>query len=122
MCNRTCAGELLVNGVQLGNVFIGVQPALGVEGDPMRLLFEKDLTPHPQYAAFYRQFLQHDFGADAVVHFGMHGTGAGTPALTPAATVSLHQSSHLTGLVGASQPCIMQLCCYRCRGQRRFVT
>ena len=42
------AGELLVNGLQLGNVFIGVQPALGVEGDPMRLLFEKDLTPHPQ--------------------------------------------------------------------------
>ncbi len=29
---------------------IGVQPALGVEGDPMRLLFERDLTPHPQYA------------------------------------------------------------------------
>lgn len=24
------------------------QPLLGVEGDPMRLLFERDLTPHPQ--------------------------------------------------------------------------
>ena len=23
-------------------------------GDPMRLLFERDLTPHPQYAAFYK--------------------------------------------------------------------
>lgn len=31
-----------------------LQPLLGVEGDPMRLLFERDLTPHPQYAAFYR--------------------------------------------------------------------
>lgn len=40
--------------LQLGNVFIGVQPVLGVEGDPMRLLFERDLTPHPQYAAFYK--------------------------------------------------------------------
>jgi len=39
-----------VSGLQLGNVWIGVQPALGVEGDPMRLLFERDLTPHPQYA------------------------------------------------------------------------
>ena len=39
-----------VAGVRVGNVFIGVQPALGVEGDPMRLLFERDLTPHPQYA------------------------------------------------------------------------
>ena len=40
----------MVGGVQLGNVWIGVQPALGLEGDPMRLLFERDLTPHPQYA------------------------------------------------------------------------
>lgn len=39
-----------MGGVQLGNVWIGVQPALGLEGDPMRLLFERDLTPHPQYA------------------------------------------------------------------------
>lgn len=33
----------------------------------------RDLTPHPQYAAFYK-WLQQDFQADAVVHFGMHGT------------------------------------------------
>jgi hypothetical protein len=50
------------------------QPLLGVEGDPMRLLFERDLTPHPQYAAFYK-WMQQDFAADAVLHFGMHGTG-----------------------------------------------
>ena len=59
--------------MQLGNVWIGVQPALGVEGDPMRLLFDRDLTPHPQYAAFYH-WLERTFAADAVVHFGMHGT------------------------------------------------
>jgi magnesium chelatase subunit H len=39
----------------------------------MRLMFERDLTPHPQYAAFY-QWLQHEFQADAAIHFGMHGT------------------------------------------------
>lgn len=39
----------------------------------MRLLFDRDLTPHPQYAAFYRH-LTHTFDADALVHFGMHGT------------------------------------------------
>jgi len=38
----------------------------------MRLMFERDLTPPSQYA-FY-QWLQHGFQADAVVHFGMHGT------------------------------------------------
>jgi len=37
------------------------------------LMFEKDLTPHPQYAAFYN-WLQKEFKADAIVHFGMHGT------------------------------------------------
>jgi len=47
-------GDSVVTGLQFGNVFIGVQPLLGVEGDPMRLLFERDLTPHPQYAAFYK--------------------------------------------------------------------
>jgi len=54
----------------LGNVWIGVQPPLGIPGDPMRLMFERDLTS--QYA-FY-QWLQHGFQADAVVHFGIHGT------------------------------------------------
>jgi hypothetical protein len=39
----------------------------------MRLLFDRDLTPHPQYAAFYN-FLATEFDADALVHFGMHGT------------------------------------------------
>lgn len=70
---KTLGDELVWGGVQLGNVWIGVQPPLGISGDPMRLMFERDLTPHPQYAAFYK-WLQNDFGADAIVHFGMHGT------------------------------------------------
>lgn len=57
-------GELVVGGLQLGNVFLGVQPLLGLEGDPMRLMFERDLTPHPQYAAFYEWIkADHGFGA-----------------------------------------------------------
>ena len=67
------AGDLIISGLRFGNVFVGVQPALGIEGDPMRLLFQRDLTPHPQYVAFYK-WLQTGFSADAVVHFGMHGT------------------------------------------------
>ncbi|MEA5508654.1 magnesium chelatase subunit H [Crocosphaera sp. UHCC 0190] len=70
---KTYGDEFQIGGIQLGNVWIGVQPPLGISGDPMRLMFEKDLTPHPQYAAFYK-WLQNDFCADAVVHFGMHGT------------------------------------------------
>ncbi|MFN6340487.1 MAG: cobaltochelatase subunit CobN [Cyanobacteriota bacterium] len=70
---RTLAGRCLLGGVRLGNVWIGVQPPLGVAGDPMRLMYERDLTPHPQYAAFYG-WLRHGFQADVVLHFGMHGT------------------------------------------------
>ncbi|QZZ18612.1 magnesium chelatase subunit H [Leptothermofonsia sichuanensis E412] len=70
---KTLGDEFLLGGVQLGNIWIGVQPPLGIAGDPMRLMFERDLTPHPQYAAFY-QWLQKEFRAHAVVHFGMHGT------------------------------------------------
>jgi magnesium chelatase subunit H len=70
---KTLGDDFLLGGIQLGNVWIGVQPPLGISGDPMRLMFERDLTPHPQYAAFY-QWLQKDFQADAIVHFGMHGT------------------------------------------------
>jgi hypothetical protein len=57
----------------VGNLWIGVQPALGVEGDPMRLLFERDLTPHPQYAAFYRWIQQ--VGACVCFMYGAHSFG-----------------------------------------------
>ncbi|NER80021.1 MAG: magnesium chelatase subunit H [Leptolyngbya sp. SIO1D8] len=75
---KTYDDDFLLGGIQLGNVWIGVQPPLGLAGDPMRLMFERDLTPHPQYAAFY-QWLQKDFQADAVLHFGMHGTAEWLP-------------------------------------------
>lgn len=56
--NSTLRGSLLIPGVQIGNLWVGVQPLLGLEGDPMRLLFERDLTPHPQYAASYKWLQQ----------------------------------------------------------------
>ncbi len=62
-----------VLGERFGNVFVGVQPAFGYEGDPMRLLFEKGFAPTHAFSAFYR-FLREDFGAHAVVHFGTHGS------------------------------------------------
>ncbi|MBD1852143.1 magnesium chelatase subunit H [Leptolyngbya sp. FACHB-711] len=70
---KTSGDRFQIGGIQLGNLWIGVQPPLGLQGDPMRLMFERDLTPHPQYAAYYK-WLQNEFRADAIVHFGMHGT------------------------------------------------
>ncbi|MEO0632719.1 MAG: magnesium chelatase subunit H [Pseudomonadota bacterium] len=63
---------VFVLGAELGNVFVGVQPAFGYEGDPMRLLFEKGFAPTHAFATFYA-WLRDTYGADAVLHFGMHG-------------------------------------------------
>jgi magnesium chelatase subunit H len=64
--------SILVLGARFGNVFVGIQPAFGYEGDPMRLLFERGFAPTHAFSAFYR-WLREDFGADAVLHFGTHG-------------------------------------------------
>ena len=61
-----------VLGERFGNVFIGVQPAFGYEGDPMRLLFEGGFSPTHAFSAFYR-WLREDFHAHALLHFGTHG-------------------------------------------------
>lgn len=72
--NLNSDGEhLLVYGKQYGNVFIGVQPTFGYEGDPMRLLFSKSASPHHGFAAYY-SFVEKIFNADAVLHFGTHGS------------------------------------------------
>lgn len=70
--HQSNGADILVLGVQLGNVFVGVQPAFGYEGDPMRLLFEHGFAPTHAFSAFYR-YLREDFLADAVLHFGTHG-------------------------------------------------
>jgi len=61
-----------VLGERFGNVFVGVQPGFGYEGDPMRLLFEKGFAPTHAFAAFYR-WLREDFAAHVLLHFGTHG-------------------------------------------------
>ena len=64
--------SIFVLGERFGNVFVGIQPAFGYEGDPMRLLFERSFAPTHAFSAFYR-WLKEDFKADAVLHFGTHG-------------------------------------------------
>lgn len=64
--------SIFVLGAQFGNVMVAVQPGMGYEGDPMRLLFERGFAPTHAFSAFYR-WLREDFKADAVLHFGTHG-------------------------------------------------
>ncbi|MBW4622069.1 MAG: magnesium chelatase subunit H [Cyanosarcina radialis HA8281-LM2] len=65
--------NLLIYGKSFGNIFIGVQPTFGYEGDPMRLLFSRSASPHHGFAAYYT-YLEQVWQADAVLHFGTHGS------------------------------------------------
>jgi len=69
---QTDGATIHILGERFGNVFVGVQPAFGYEGDPMRLLFERGFSPTHAFSAFYR-WVKEDFGAHAVLHFGTHG-------------------------------------------------
>ncbi|MDX2258325.1 MAG: magnesium chelatase subunit H [Hyphomicrobiaceae bacterium] len=70
--HQTDGATIHVLGARFGNVLVGIQPAFGYEGDPMRLLFEKGFAPTHAFTAFYT-YLRQTFGADAILHFGTHG-------------------------------------------------
>lgn len=57
---------------QYGNIVTAVQPARGYNIDPKSTYHSPDLPPPHNYLAFY-WWLQHEFGAHAVVHLGKHG-------------------------------------------------
>ncbi len=64
--------SMFVLGKQFGNLLVTIQPSMGYEGDPMRLLFEQGFAPTHAFSANYR-YLREDFAAHAVLHFGTHG-------------------------------------------------
>ena len=68
-------GELYpVNGIQKGNVFIGLQPCRVSDEQATETSYhDKNLAPPKAYQAFY-QWLRNDFQADAIIHMGTHGT------------------------------------------------
>jgi len=70
--HQSDGASIQVLGARFGNVFVGVQPGFGWEGDPMRLLFERSFAPTHAFAAFYR-WIREEFSAHAVLHFGTHG-------------------------------------------------
>ncbi len=69
---NTQGADILIQGVRLGNALIAVQPTFGYEGDPMRLLMAEGGAPHHGFMGLYT-YLDHVFGADALVHVGTHG-------------------------------------------------
>lgn len=64
--------EIPIPGIQLGNIFVGVQPARGYDKDPALNYHAPDLEPPHNYLAFYHWIRSH-FHAQAIVHVGKHG-------------------------------------------------
>ncbi|AFY70952.1 cobaltochelatase, CobN subunit [Thalassoporum mexicanum PCC 7367] len=64
--------SIKVSGIQLGHIFIGIQPARGYDQDPSLNYHSPDLEPPHEYFAFYF-WLRHVFGINAIVHVGKHG-------------------------------------------------
>jgi len=69
---NSLGNDLLIQGLNLGNVFVGVQPTFGYEGDPMRLMMARSGAPHHGFMAFYT-YLSRVLDVDAVIHVGTHG-------------------------------------------------
>src|SRR5215210_6966257 len=67
------SGEFVVAGLSYGNVFIGIQPPRGFGENPIAIYHDPGLPPTHHYLAAYWWIIE-EFGADAVVHLGKHGT------------------------------------------------
>ncbi|WP_017588341.1 cobaltochelatase subunit CobN [Nocardiopsis ganjiahuensis] len=66
-------GELVLAALRAGNVVVLVQPPRGFGENPIAIYHDPDLAPSHHYLAAYR-WLEHGFGAHAVVHLGKHGS------------------------------------------------
>ena len=65
--------DLAIAGIDLGNVFVGLQPPRGFGENPIAVYHSPDLPPTHHYVAYYR-WVRDIFKADAMVHMGKHGT------------------------------------------------
>lgn len=68
---HTVGEEQMIPGIINGNVFIGFQPDRGKTDSGA--YHDPSLAPPHQYLGFYR-WLKYEWGADAIIHVGTHGT------------------------------------------------
>ncbi|MGD0240734.1 MAG: cobaltochelatase subunit CobN [Streptosporangiaceae bacterium] len=66
-------GDIVLACLRFGNVVLMIQPPRGFGENPVAIYHDPDLPPSHHYLAAYR-WLAEEFGADAVVHLGKHGT------------------------------------------------
>ncbi len=66
-------GSLAIAGIDLGNIFVGLQPPRGFGENPIAIYHSPDMAPTHHYIAYYR-WIRDVFQADAILHLGKHGT------------------------------------------------
>jgi cobaltochelatase CobN len=66
-------GHIVLAALRFGNVLLMIQPPRGFGENPVAIYHDPELPPSHHYLAAYR-WLEEDFGADAIVHLGKHGT------------------------------------------------
>ena len=64
--------QIYVGSLRFGNVVLLIQPPRGFGENPVAIYHDPELAPSHQYLAAYR-WLEHTFGAHAIVHLGKHG-------------------------------------------------
>jgi cobaltochelatase CobN len=69
----TDGDDLVLASLQFGHVVVMIQPPRGFGENPVAIYHDPDLPPSHHYLAAYR-WLDEEFGADAVIHLGKHGT------------------------------------------------
>ena len=70
--NNNDHSSFSIPGIQLGNIFIGIQPSRGYDLDPSLNYHAPDLEPTHNYLAYY-YWLREKFQAQAIIHVGKHG-------------------------------------------------
>jgi cobaltochelatase CobN len=65
--------EIVLATITAGNIVLLIQPPRGFGENPVAIYHDPDLAPSHHYLAAYR-WLEHGFGAHAVVHLGKHGS------------------------------------------------
>ncbi len=81
------AGEIVLATLQAGNIVLMIQPPRGFGENPVAIYHDPDLAPSHHYLAAYR-WVQHGFGAHAVVHLGKHGSMEWLPGKNAALSAS----------------------------------
>ncbi|MBD5358771.1 MAG: cobaltochelatase subunit CobN [Bacteroides sp.] len=75
---KTEDGQLALARLQFGNVVLVPQTAAGIGDDEFKIVHGTDMAPPHSYVASYL-WVRNGFGADALIHFGAHGSLEFTP-------------------------------------------